>query len=67
MAMDSEAGIRRQAITTTITGELQRQARQGALRIDVEALAEAIELALDPAPPANEGRRPQELNATNDD
>jgi hypothetical protein len=39
----------------------------GAVRVDVEALASAIEEALDPPPPANEGKHPDELNATNDD
>jgi len=65
--MDSIGDVRRQAIATAITGELERQAHEGAARIDIEALAEAIDLALDPVPPANEGRRPHELNATNDD
>ena len=59
--------MRRQAITTALTAELERQAQSGASRIDVEALASAVELALDPVPPAGEGRRPDELNATNDD
>jgi hypothetical protein len=58
---------RRQAIATAISAELERQAMAGAARIDVEALAAAVEEALDPAPPANEGKRPSELNATNDD
>jgi len=66
MAMDDEGG-RRQAIATAIAAELERQARAGEPRVDVEALAEAIDEALDPPPPANEGRRPEELNATNDD
>ncbi|WP_332701942.1 hypothetical protein [Devosia sp.] len=67
MAMDSEDGIRRQAIATAIAAELQRQAGVGAIRVDIEALAEAIDIALDPVPPASEGKHPQELNATNDD
>lgn len=67
MAMDSEDGIRRQAIATAIAGELERQAHDGATRVDIEALAEAIDIALDPVPPVSEGKRPQELNATNDD
>lgn len=57
---------RRQAIATAISAELERQALAGAARVDVEALASAIEEALDPPPPANEGKRPFELNATND-
>nr|WP_295891348.1 hypothetical protein [uncultured Devosia sp.] len=58
---------RRQAIATAISAELERQALAGAARVDVEALASAIEEALDPAPPASEGKHPDELNATNDD
>ncbi|MBJ3785948.1 hypothetical protein [Devosia sediminis] len=58
---------RRQAIVTALTAELERQAQSGASRIDVEALATAVDGALDPAPPASEGKRPSELNATNDD
>lgn len=59
--------LRRQAIATALAAEIDRQAQSGASRIDVEALAAAVEQALDPAPPAAEGRRPSELNATNDD
>ena len=66
MAMDDETG-RRQAIATAITAELERQALAGASRVDIDALAQAIDEALDPPPPANEGRHPDELNATNDD
>jgi hypothetical protein len=58
---------RRQAIATALSAELERQAMSGASRVDIEALAEAVELALDPGPPAAEGKRPSELNATNDD
>jgi thymidine phosphorylase/ribose 1,5-bisphosphokinase len=36
--MDDDTGGRRQAIATAIAGELERQARDGAVRIDVEAL-----------------------------
>lgn len=67
MAMDSDEGVRRQAIATAIAAELDRQTREGATRVDIEALAEAIDIALDPVPPVSEGKRPQELNATNDD
>lgn len=63
----ADATDRRQAIATAISAELERQALAGAARVDVEALAGAIEEALAPAPPANEGRHPDELNATNDD
>jgi hypothetical protein len=58
---------RRQAIATAISAELERQAMAGAGRVDVEALATAIDEALDPVAPASEGKRPDELNATNDD
>ena len=66
MAMDDETE-RRQAIATAIIAELERQAHDGEWRVDVDALAEAIDIALEPVPPASEGRRPEELNATNDD
>ncbi|ODT77954.1 MAG: hypothetical protein ABS76_25410 [Pelagibacterium sp. SCN 64-44] len=64
---DPSGPARRQAIATALAAEIDRQARTGASRLDVEALAEAVDTALDPAPPAAEGRRPSELNATNDD
>jgi hypothetical protein len=67
MVMDSEISLRRQAIATAIGAELERQAHDGASRVDIEALAEAVDLALDPVPPVSEGKRPQDLNATNDD
>lgn len=66
MAEDN-SGIRRQAIATALAAEIERQAQTGASRIDVDALAEAVDMALDPVPPASEGKRPAELNATNDD
>jgi hypothetical protein len=59
--------MRRQAIATALAAELERQAQSGASRIDVEALASAVENALEPEPSLAEGRRPSELNATNDD
>jgi hypothetical protein len=59
--------IRRQAIATALAAEIERQAQAGASRIDVDALAEAVDTALDPVPPVSEGKRPSELNATNDD
>ena len=65
MATDDQL-TRRQAIATAITAELERQAKDGAQRVDVEALAEAIDIALDPVPPISEGTRPEDLNATND-
>lgn len=61
------SGLRRQAIATALTAELERQAQTGAARVDIEALAASVDAALDPSPPASEGKRPSELNATNDD
>lgn len=61
------SSLRHQAIATALAAEIERQAQSGASRIDVEALASAVEVALDPPPPASEGKRPSELNATNDD
>ena len=58
---------RRQIIAMAVSAELERQARDGATRIDIEALAEAVDVALDMPAAAGEGRRPQDLNATNDD
>lgn len=63
MEMDN----RRAAIREAISAELERQALDGAVRIDVEALAAAVEAALEPPAPPVEGRRPEDLNATNDD
>ncbi|KKB08084.1 hypothetical protein [Devosia chinhatensis] len=63
---DPNGTMRRQAIATALAAEIERQAQTGASRIDVEALAEAVETALDPTPPISEGKRPSELNATND-
>lgn len=59
---------RKTAIATALTDEIDRQAQTGASRIDVEALAEAVEQIIEPPPPLEaEGKRPSELNATNDD
>jgi len=66
MAMAETQGMRRQAITSAIAAELERQARDGAPRVDVEALAEAVDRALEPEPPVSEGKRPEDLNADND-
>ena len=57
----------REVLIEAISDELTRQARLGAQRIDVTALAEAIRDAIEATPPSDEGRRPEELNATNDD
>jgi len=73
MAMDSESGgpERRSVIAGVIGAELERQAHDGALRVDVDALAAAIDTALVADEPLqaddDEGKRPDELNATNDD
>jgi hypothetical protein len=63
---DDKGAMRRQAIATALAAEIERQAQEGASRIDVDALAEAVDKALDPVPPVSEGKRPSELNATND-
>jgi hypothetical protein len=62
-------GDRRETIAEVITAELDRQAHEGAHRIDVPALAEAIESVIVPEAdtPPDEGKRPADLNATNDD
>lgn len=64
--MEMDKDTQRTAVATAITAELQRQAEDGAQRIDVDALAEAVLQALDPMPPVSEGRRPEELNSSND-
>lgn len=60
---------RTQLILEVLSAELDRQlpGREGG-RIDVMALARAIDAALDGSGPAigDEGRTPQELNAEND-
>lgn len=65
----SEPESRRHDIVAAITRELQRQALTDAARIDVTALAEAVERALD-QPEAEEidelSREPDDLNAAND-
>ena len=66
MGTASEDDTRRQAIVTAITAELDRQAKDGEPRVNVEALAIAVEIALDPIAPLSEGKHPAELNATND-
>lgn len=58
---------RHRAIVTALAAEIERQARAGASRIDIEALAVAAEAAIEARPPAAAGRHPSELNATNDD
>jgi hypothetical protein len=58
---------RRQLILAALTEEFDRQAQTGASRIDVDALADAVDQALEPPSQVGEGKRPSELNATNDD
>lgn len=58
---------RREALVSALSTELNRQAQAGASKIDVEALADAVEACLSPAGPTAEGKRPSELNSTNDD
>ena len=66
MATASVNSKRRARIASAIRQELDRQAHESSSRVDVEALAMAIEAILDtPAPPA-EGQHPEDLNATND-
>ncbi|WEJ58321.1 hypothetical protein [Devosia sp. FJ2-5-3] len=67
METASTISTRRAVIAAAITAELQRQAESSALRIDIEALANAVDLALVPGAPFAEGRKPEQLNATNDD
>lgn len=67
MAIDHASGGRQAVIAQAITSELEQQARDGAARVDVDALAAAIDKALDGQDPIAEGKRPDDLNATNDD
>ena len=69
MATASHIGAeRRETIAEVISSELDRQAHEGAVRIDVPALAEAIEAVIDPnaSQAPEEGKRPEDLNANND-
>ena len=67
METANDNGIRHTAIATALNEEIDRQASAGASRIDVDALAQAVEEVIAPTPPQAEGKRPSELNATNDD
>lgn len=64
--METAKQPQRATVVAAISGELQRQAESGNLRIDVEALADAVLNAHMPSPLQGEGRRPQDLNASND-
>jgi hypothetical protein len=65
--METANDPRHTAIATAIDAEIDRQANSGANRIDVDALAHAVEDVIQPSPPMAEGKRPDELNSTNDD
>lgn len=54
----------REMLAEVIAGEL---ARQGARQVDIEALVDVIKAVIDRPAEPSEGRRPEELNATNDD
>ncbi|MBU1304659.1 MAG: hypothetical protein KKF33_03955 [Alphaproteobacteria bacterium] len=58
---------RRSIIAAAITAELARQAEAGKTGVDIEAMAGAVDEALEGPPQIDEGKRPNELNATNDD
>lgn len=64
--METAREVHRAAIIRALSAELQHQANSGAQRIDVEALAEAALDALEPLQALTEGRRPQDLNSSND-
>ncbi len=70
---------RKDAIAETIADELDRQARNGAARIDIAALAEAVEQVVKPEASAQDAhspmtpreemraaKSPDQLNSTND-
>lgn len=67
METTSASTGRRQALVTALSAELDRQAHAKASKIDVEALADAVETCLAQTGPTSEGKRPDELNSTNDD
>lgn len=67
METTSASTGRRQALVTALAAELDRQAHAKASKIDVEALADAVEACLAQTEPTAEGKRPDELNSTNDD
>ena len=66
MAMDN-GSERRDTVAAVIVAELERQGGDAAQGVDVDALADAIDDALNAPAPADEGKHPDELNATNDD
>lgn len=73
MALLATGRRRRQRIAEAISNELDRQARAGAIRIDVDEMAAAIDRIARGGRPDLPGivqmrraRRPDQLNATND-
>jgi hypothetical protein len=67
MAMADTEKSRRRIIAAAISAELARQAEPGKTGIDIEAMAAAVDAALEAPARMDEGKRPNELNATNDD
>ncbi len=68
VSSDQQDAERTTVIAEVISHELDRQAQSGAPRVDVTALASAIDAAIvHPHAPVEEGKHPDELNATNDD
>ena len=66
--METINPLSHEAIATALTEEIDRQAHSGANRIDVDRLAQAVEEVIAPvSAPADEGKKPSELNSTNDD
>jgi hypothetical protein len=66
-------GNRTHAIESVISEELDRQAREGAIRIDIHAMASAIEGAIGGSEDnytdreeMDAAKRPSELNSSND-
>lgn len=65
---DAVASSRLDVIEAAVSAELHRQAQAGLSRIDVAAMAQAIDSAIAEAEPflMDEGKEPDELNASND-
>lgn len=65
MASGHDTAPLRDVLLAALSHELDRQ---GINRVDVAALADAVLIAIEtPMLPADEGKRPEDLNATNDD
>jgi hypothetical protein len=70
--LDEAAGVdARTRVREAIGKELQRQSDEGSTRIDIDQLTEVVVSALEsgerPDPAFSEGKRPDQLDATNDD